>query len=183
MRKKDEKMFHYDINNATESQAAVLYKVCDKIQEWISWEASTKKGTFVPLCLTVKGAAGTGKTFIINTIVSYLRRMFDNNYVVHVVAPTGMAAYNVLGETLHKFSGLDWQNMTKMTQEQLKKKIQNTIAILMDERSMLSQLILGVAKKSVARTAHEYGYSSEEWGGIPIIVLFGDDYQLPAIGN
>jgi hypothetical protein len=33
-------------------------------------------------------------------------------------------------------------------------KIQNTIAIRMDERFMLSQMILGLAEKSVARTAH-----------------------------
>jgi hypothetical protein len=39
--------------------------------------------------------------------------MFNDNDVVHVTAPTGMAAFNVLGETLHQFAGLDWQNMTK----------------------------------------------------------------------
>jgi hypothetical protein len=53
----------------------------------------------------------------------------------------------------------------------------------MDERYMLSQLVLGVAGKSVARTAHECGHSSEGWGEIPIIVLVRDDYQLPATGN
>jgi hypothetical protein len=36
--------------------------------------------------------------------------MFDGNAVVHVVAPTGMAAFNVLGE---RFAGLDWKNMKK----------------------------------------------------------------------
>jgi hypothetical protein len=46
------------------------------------WEASDKKGTFVPLRLTVKGAAGTGKSFMINTIVSYLWQIFDENHVV-----------------------------------------------------------------------------------------------------
>jgi hypothetical protein len=62
---------------------------------------------FIPLRLTVRGAAGTGKSFIINTIVSYLRRMFDDNDVVHVLAPTGIAAFNVLEEKLHRFSGID----------------------------------------------------------------------------
>jgi hypothetical protein len=36
-----------------------------------------------------------------------MRRMFDEKDVFHVVAPTGMAAFNVLGETLHRFAGLD----------------------------------------------------------------------------
>jgi hypothetical protein len=51
--------------------------------------------------------------------------MFDDNDVVHVVAPTGMAAFNVLVEILHRFAGLDWKimtkEMTKRTQEQLQK--------------------------------------------------------------
>jgi hypothetical protein len=57
------------------------------------------------------------------------------------------------------------REMTKRTQEQLQKKLQNTIAIMMDERSMLSQMILGLAEKVVSRTAHECGHSSEDWGG------------------
>jgi predicted GTPase len=112
-RKKDEEVVHYDIEDATESQAAVLYKVLGKIQEWMSWEIGDKKERFVPLWIAVKGAAGTGKSFIINTIFSYLRRMFDDNDVVHVVAPTGMAAFNVLGKTLHRVAGLDWKNTKK----------------------------------------------------------------------
>jgi hypothetical protein len=61
-RKIDEEVMHYDnIKDAAEPQAAALYKVFGKIQEWISWEASDKKGTLVPLRLDVKGAAGTGK--------------------------------------------------------------------------------------------------------------------------
>jgi hypothetical protein len=64
----------------------------------MEWEAGDKKSKFVPLRLTVREAAGTGFFLIINNIVSYMRCMFDDNGVVHVVAPTGMAAFNVLGE-------------------------------------------------------------------------------------
>jgi hypothetical protein len=97
LRKFDEEVVHYNILDATASQSAVLYKVFCKIREWMEWEAGDKNSKFVPLRLTVRGAAGTGKSVIINTIVSYIRRMFDDNYVFHVVAPTGMAAFNVLG--------------------------------------------------------------------------------------
>jgi hypothetical protein len=83
--------------------------------------------------------------------------------------------------------GLDWRNMKKgmsnSTMEKLQKKLQNMVAILTDERSMLSQIILGLVEQAVARSAHEYGHSGEDWGGIPVMVLFGDDYQLPSIGN
>jgi hypothetical protein len=116
-----------------------------------------------------------------------MRSMFDYNDVVHVVAPTVMAAFNDLGETLHRLAGIDWRNMkkgmTNSTMEKLQKKLQNTVAIMMDERSMLSQIILGLVEQAVARSAHKCGHSGEYWGGIPVIILFGDDYQLPSIGN
>jgi hypothetical protein len=100
-------IIHYNIKDATKSQEAVLNKVFEKIREWMVWEESDKKDPFIPLMLTVRGAAGTEKSFIINTIVSYLRRMFGDNDVVHVLSPRGIAAFNVLGETLHIFAGID----------------------------------------------------------------------------
>jgi hypothetical protein len=67
--------------------------------------------------------------------------------------------------------------------EKLQKKLQYTVALMMDERSMLSQIILGLVEQAVARSAHECGHSGEDWGGTPVMILFGDDYQLPSIGN
>jgi hypothetical protein len=57
------------------------------------------------------------------------------------------------------------------------------VAIMIDERSMLSQIILCLVKQAVGRSAHECGHSGEDWGGIPVMILFGYDYQLPSIGN
>jgi hypothetical protein len=95
--------------------------------------------------------------------------MFDDSDVVHVTAPSGMSAFNVFGETLDRFAGLDYRNtkkdMTQKTEQQLEKNLQNTIAILTDERSMISQLVLGLAEKAVTRTTHESGHSFEERGG------------------
>jgi hypothetical protein len=74
------------------------------------------------------------------------------------------------------------KEMMKRTQEWLHNKLHNTIEIMMDERCMLSHMILGLAKKSVARTSHECRHSSEDWGGGPVMDFFWDDYQLLAIG-
>jgi hypothetical protein len=142
MRKVDEEVVHYNIWDVTASQSTVLYKIFGKIQEWMEWEAGDQKTKFLPLRLTVRGAAGTGKSFIINTISSYMRCMVDDNDMVHVIASTWMAACNGLGETLHRFAGLDLRNtkkgMRNSTMEKLQKTLQNMVAILMDERSMLS---------------------------------------------
>jgi hypothetical protein len=60
MRKVDEEIVHYNIWDATASQSTVQCKVFGKIQEWMEWEAGDQKTKFMPLRLTVGGAAGTG---------------------------------------------------------------------------------------------------------------------------
>ena len=65
--------------------------------------------------------------------------------------------------------------------ENLGKMLQTTIALFFDERSMISQNVLGSAEANISSTAHNLGHESEDWGGIPVVVIFGDDYQLPSI--
>jgi hypothetical protein len=36
---------------------------------------------------------------------------------------------------------------------------------------------------AIAKTAHECGHAREDWGGLPVVIMFGDDYQLPAMGK
>ena len=50
-----------------------------------------------PRLLFVTGSAGTGKS----TLIDVLRAELDRNLVV--VAPTGVAALNVRGQTIHSF--------------------------------------------------------------------------------
>jgi hypothetical protein len=52
--------------------------------------------------MTVVGCAGTGKSILINTVVGYIRKIFQDNNSVIVAAPTGAAAHNVGGQTLHR---------------------------------------------------------------------------------
>jgi hypothetical protein len=52
---------------------------------------------------------GTGKSFLIQVICDYLRYSYahdsgsDDLFSFAVVAPTGLAAYNVNGMTMHRF--------------------------------------------------------------------------------
>jgi hypothetical protein len=59
------------------------------------------------------------------------------------------------------------------------KKLLKTIALIFDERSMIAQIAIGSAEINVHETAHNGGHDTEDWGGIPAVVAFGDDYQLP----
>jgi hypothetical protein len=54
--------------------------------------------------------------------------------------------------------------------------------LFFDERSTISQIVIGTAESNVSETAHDGGHELEDWGGLPIIVAFGDDYQLPLPG-
>jgi hypothetical protein len=75
------------------------------------------------------------------------------------------------------------KGMMTSTTDKIQEKLQNMAAIFMDQRSMLSQIIIGLVEQEVARSEHECEHAGEDWGGIPEMVLFGDDFQLPSIGN
>lgn len=49
------------------------------------------------------GPPGSGKTFLLNKYINYLR---DNHKVVAVTASTGIAATYMQGNTIHSWSGL-----------------------------------------------------------------------------
>jgi hypothetical protein len=109
--------------------------------------------------------------------------MFQDNNSVVVAAPTGAAAHNVRGQTMHREFKIGigknkkW-NISKKAKENLSKKMERTVAVFIDERSMVSQRVLGSAEMNIRSTAHGGGHDNEDWGGIPVVILFGDDFQL-----
>ena len=56
-----------------------------------------------PLKIIVMGTAGTGKTYLINAIRSRLQELAGtgSKLPVIVLAPTGVAAFNINGATIH----------------------------------------------------------------------------------
>ena len=63
--------------------------------------------------------------------------------------------------------------------KELMKKLLRTIALLFDERSMIGLMLLGQTELNIRETVHNGGHDTEDWGGIPVVAIFGDDYQLP----
>jgi len=53
--------------------------------------------------------------------------------------------------------------------------------IIIDERSLLSQEVLGAAERNCRLCTHKGKNPDKPWGGVPIILMFGDDYQLPSV--
>jgi hypothetical protein len=49
---------------------------------------------------------------------------------------------------------------------------------MIDEQSMLSSIILAVSERNVRECVFKGQNSKEIWGGVPVVLLFGDEYQL-----
>ena len=62
-------------------------------------------------------------------------------------------------------------------------KYEDTIALIVDERSMISAIPLGTMEAYCRQAAFKGAKSHLSWGGLPIVVLVGDDYQLPPINE
>jgi hypothetical protein len=78
--------------------------------------------------MTGLGCAGSGKNALINALVGCIRNMFNNNNSFLVTAPTGAAAYNVGGQTIHReFSvstrGKKHEKLGKVAKENLLAKL------------------------------------------------------------
>jgi hypothetical protein len=135
--------------------------------------------------ITVAGVAGSGKSTWINTLVSLVRRLFGNNDTIGVYGPTGSAAFNAGGETINRGFRVPISNISLKIDGakhgHLLKKFARTVAIVIDERSMLEADKFGCVKHYMDECAHG-GITNKDWGGVPIVILVGDDYQIPPIG-
>lgn len=127
--------------------------------------------------LFITGKAGTGKSVLLQYFVKHTSKQ------VAVVAPTGVAALNVGGQTIHSFfsMGLDIQDPDDFSQVSSmgykRREILNGIqTLVIDEISMVSADIMDMidAKLKYARD------NDEPFGGCQIIA-FGDLYQLPPV--
>ncbi len=124
----------------------------------------------------VTGRAGTGKS----TLLNYFR--FRTKKRVVVLAPTGVAAVNVEGQTIHSFFGFKPDISLEKVKRKFKKNDENNIyrkidAIVIDEISMVRADLLDCVDKFLRLNGPE---AKKPFGGIQMI-FFGDLYQLPPV--
>jgi hypothetical protein len=172
----------YTIDGLAEDQKESLGVVLTALKSYCDRPTGEEQGV---LRLTVSGVAGSGKSTWINTLVTTVRQMFDDDEVISVFAPTGSAAYNAGGETLHRGFLLPFDIKTEeMDPQKVKKllaKFQKTLILVIDERSMMDAQTLGLIRLFMQQCAHLGTHKDHPWGGIPIVIVVGDDFQLPSI--
>jgi PIF1-like helicase len=169
-----------------DEQRSIACHILDKIHEWMTLNDLSK---FVPLRCTMIGPAGSGKSVLINTITTCIRKLFDYNNVVAVGCPTGTAAFNANGETLHSLTAQGIaENYVPFSISDAKKKMlcekfKHLLCLIVDERSMLTSKLLGNTSQILYETIFNGTGIDDILGGLPVLVLVGDDYQLPGTGE
>ena len=167
-------------------QQDICTTVLLKLHEFMLCQTNKDYKLFSPLRMIINGPGGTGKSVLINTLVCLIRSIFNNNNTLDVLGPTGVAAYNVGGSTIHNClkQGINDKSYIpgsmKETQSlALRRKFQSLLAIIIDERSMLSSQLFGTLCQKIQETIYEGRSKTEPWGGLPVMLICGDDYQLP----
>ena len=153
----------------------------------------TRKGNnsapLAPLCM-VDGAAGSGKSCTINILKQFLQLILqqpgDDPECPHVVlcAPTGTAAVNIKGHTLHSTFGFTFgdehYSLSDKTRDTKRSQFKNLKFLIIDEVSMVKsdqvyQLDLRLRELTMR--------SQLIFGGVAIL-FFGDIMQLkPVMGK
>ena len=148
------------------------------------WQDALQIVNYTRRSLFLTGKAGTGKS-------TFLRYVADNTKKTHVVlAPTGIAAINAGGSTLHSFFRLPFHpllpNDSRYNRRNIKEALKYTSAqrkllrevelIIIDEISMVRADIIDFIDK-VLRV---YTRSYEPFGGKQLL-LVGDIYQLEPV--
>ncbi len=120
----------------------------------------------------ITGRAGTGKSTLLNLLKKTTRKN------VAVVAPTGVAALNVGGQTIHSFFKLppqmiDPRELTKRKNHRFYKKLQ---LLIIDEISMVRADMIDCIDIFLRQNIE----NPNPFGGVQLVV-FGDLFQLPPV--
>lgn len=131
----------------------------------------------------ITGSAGTGKTYLLNQYIQYLkeRRIYPT-----IVAPTGIAASHLKGQTIHSFFALGIRDTVVdngyveflLEKSYLKSRFSKLKLLIIDEVSMVSPEIFA----SMDKVLRAFKNNPEPFGGVQVIIS-GDFFQLPPVSK
>jgi hypothetical protein len=175
----------YELEDLNEDQKEIAQYILQAIRDWIDCSRENKMKYFKPIRLTVRGVAGSGKSTLIHTLSTAVKRIFNSDSVVCINGPTGCCAFSVGGKTIHSaWSIAPFQPRMTPSAKAMKKlflRYSKLVLLMVDERSMISSSLLACLESYAKQTIHKGRNNKEPWGFTPIVVFFGDDGQLPPV--
>jgi hypothetical protein len=131
----------------------------------------------------ITGSAGTGKTYLLNLFIQYLK---ERQIHPTVVAPTGIAASHLKGQTIHSFFALGIRDTVVdngyveflLEKSYLKSRFSKLKVLIIDEVSMVSPEIFA----SMDKVLRAFKNSPEPFGGVQVVIS-GDFFQLPPVSK
>ena len=185
-----------DINDLIQSLNVKQRQIFEVVNKWarsyVKSLSSEQRTDIQPLHIFITGGAGCGKSHLIRTIhasvsktLSY-RSAYTEKTKVLLLAPTGVAAININGNTIHSGLGIpvECQGLVvpKLSDKRrctLRMQLSDVKVIIIDEISMVSNKLLLYVHQ---RLLDIFGCSTNHklFAGITVI-LVGDLYQLPPV--
>jgi ATP-dependent DNA helicase PIF1 len=131
-----------DVANLVDNQRRIFLRVVDHYRMTLAGENPP------PLRINIDGTAGTGKSYLIDALSKALTEMAlerGKRSPIMRVAPTGIAAFNIHGSTLHSALSLPVRGNAKLNAQQLlilQGQLASIKYIILDEKSMVGRKLL-----------------------------------------
>ena len=172
-------------------QTRVFDKINCQLQHQVQHETgSCKCSDLKPLHMFISGVGGTGKSFLIKAIRAVVLDMWhdkEESLLCAVTAPTGLAAYNVGGVTIHPLLQLPIEHegrtagywrLGKDPLKVMRRSLSLLRLLIIDEVSMLSNLNLAYVHLRLDEI-----FGRDEWFGGVNVLFVGDILQLPPVNG
>ena len=144
---------------------------------------------YKPFAMFVSGVGGTGKSFVIEAVKALVDSLWTSEGLkCAITAPTGLAAFNVGGVTIHRLFQLPiehegkeagYWSLSKDAQKVMKTTLRSLKLLVIDEVSMVSSLNLTYVHMRMQKI-----FGEDHWFGGKNVLFVGDLLQLqPVNGN
>jgi hypothetical protein len=161
--------------------------ICDKYVAAYSEILTRRENNDPPQTLfNIDGTAGCGKTYLIAAICQCLRDLASQHghpNPIRVLAPSGVAALNIHGRTLHSGFGLPLNGFVPLTGSRLANMQllwEGVYFVIIDEKSMLGLRTLAQIDLRCRQLFPQF--ANRPFGNISV-ALVGDFAQLPPVGD